>query len=66
MTEAARLGSVFAHLARAHATLGRGVHAVPAALEERVARVKLAALGVATESLTSAQRAYMSAWQTGT
>ena len=43
-----------------------GVHPVPAAVEERVARLKLAALGVRCDHLTAAQQEYLQAWRIGT
>jgi adenosylhomocysteinase len=46
----------------AHATLEPGVHAVPQELDDEVARTKLAALGVRLDTLSPAQRAYLSAW----
>src|ERR687888_118551 len=47
------------HLARDGAALGPGVHAVPAHLDDRVARLKLAALGVRCDQLTAAQHDYL-------
>jgi adenosylhomocysteinase len=43
-----------------------GVHRVPAAVEERVARLKLAALGVRCDDLTPAQEGYLRGWRLGT
>jgi adenosylhomocysteinase len=43
-----------------------GVHPVPAATEERVARLKLAALGVRCDDLTAAQEGYLRGWRLGT
>ena len=43
-----------------------GVHPVPAAVEERVARLKLAALGVRCDDLTPAQEGYLRGWRRGT
>jgi adenosylhomocysteinase len=54
-----------AHLAGAGAALGPGVHQVPTAIEQRVARHKLAALGVRCDDLTAAQAAYLRDWRTG-
>jgi adenosylhomocysteinase len=50
------------HLVQVGADLGPGVHAVPAELDRQVAALKLAALGVEIDTLTSAQRAYLSSW----
>ncbi|HYY78735.1 MAG TPA: adenosylhomocysteinase [Actinomycetes bacterium] len=54
------------HLARDGAALGPGVHAVPAHLDDRVARLKLAALGVRCDQLTAAQHDYLGSWDQGT
>jgi adenosylhomocysteinase len=54
-----------AHLATAGGTLGPGVHPVPAAIEQRVARHKLAALGVRCDDLTAEQEAYLRDWRIG-
>jgi adenosylhomocysteinase len=53
------------HLATAGAALGPGVHPVPAAIEQRVARHKLAALGVRCDDLTAEQEAYLLDWRIG-
>ena len=39
------------------------VHAVPAALDEEVARTKLAAMGVGLDLLTTQQERYLSTWR---
>ena len=53
------------HLATAGVTLGPGVHPVPAGIEERVARHKLAALGVGCDDLTAEQESYLRDWRIG-
>jgi adenosylhomocysteinase len=53
-------------LATAAGPLPPGVHPVPAAIEERVARHKLAALGVRCDDLTAAQQEYLRGWRLGT
>ena len=47
----------------AGAELAHGVHQVPAAIDEEVARTKLAALGVRLDLLTHAQDRYLSTWR---
>jgi adenosylhomocysteinase len=42
--------------------LAPGVHTVPAAIDDEVARLKLAALGVEIDELTEGQRAYLDSW----
>jgi adenosylhomocysteinase len=54
------------HLVAAGDGLGPGVHPVPAAVDERVARHKLAALGVRCDDLTVEQQAYLRGWRLGT
>ena len=43
-----------------------GVHAVPPAISDRVARHKLRSVGVRWDDLTEPQLAYLSSWRTGT
>jgi adenosylhomocysteinase len=45
------------------ADLVAGVHEVPAAIDDEVARTKLAALGVRLDVLSPAQARYLSSWQ---
>ncbi|HLF17055.1 MAG TPA: adenosylhomocysteinase, partial [Candidatus Thermoplasmatota archaeon] len=54
------------HLAAHHKRLGPGVHAIPAAIDEEVARLKLAALGLGIDSLSKGQRDYLATWEHGT
>src|SRR3954471_111770 len=50
------------HLVRDGAALGPGVHPVPEALDREVARLKLAALGVAIDVPSEEQTRYMEGW----
>jgi len=54
------------HLVKAAGTLAPRVHGVPAEIDDEVARLTLAALGVEIDALTDAQRAYLTAWEQGT
>jgi adenosylhomocysteinase len=54
---------VLAWLAREHATLLPGVHRVPAAIDDEIARLALAATGTSIDTLTPAQQEYLSSWQ---
>jgi len=54
------------HLVKAAGTLAPQVHGVPAELDEEVARLTLAALGVEIDALTDSQRAYLTTWEQGT
>ncbi|HWG60123.1 MAG TPA: adenosylhomocysteinase [Streptosporangiaceae bacterium] len=56
---------VLAWLAGERGTLLPGVHPVPSAIEEQVARLALAATGTSIDSHTPQQRAYLSSWQDG-
>jgi adenosylhomocysteinase len=51
------------HLARSGGELRPGVHPVPAAIDGEVARLKLASLGVAVDSLSDEQRDYLRRWR---
>jgi adenosylhomocysteinase len=42
--------------------LGPGVHGLPARVDDEVARLKLATLGVEIDTLTEAQRTYLESW----
>jgi len=54
------------HLVMHARTLAPRVHGVPAAIDDEVARLTLAALRVEIDVLTDAQRAYLTAWEHGT
>jgi adenosylhomocysteinase len=46
--------------------LAPGVYDVPAAMEERVATLKLQSMGIQTDTLTPTQTEYLNSWQHGT
>jgi adenosylhomocysteinase len=46
--------------------LGAAIHTVPVEVEEYVAREKLASMGISIDTLTEAQKQYMSGWEQGT
>ena len=54
------------HLVRTAGTLAPQVHGVPPELDDEVARLTLAALDVEIDTLTDAQRAYLTTWEQGT
>jgi len=54
------------HLVKTAGTLAPQVHGVPAELDDEVARLTLAALGVEIDALTDEQRAYLTTWEQGT
>jgi adenosylhomocysteinase len=49
-----------------HAELDNQVYVVPQAIDEEVARLKLAAIGIVLDEMTPEQQAYVSSWQHGT
>jgi adenosylhomocysteinase len=55
-----------AYLFETGQNLPPGVYDVPPQIDERVAQLKLAALGVQIDALDSAQQRYQQAWQLGT
>ena len=54
------------HLLRADPALEPGVHDVPSEIDQSVARLKLASMGVELDALTDEQRRYLSSWDEGT
>ena len=54
------------HLLRADPPLGPGVHEVPAEIDQGVAQLKLASMGVELDTLTAEQQRYLSSWDEGT
>jgi adenosylhomocysteinase len=53
-------------LVRQRGALGGGVHLVPPEIDVEVARLKLAALGIAIDALSVEQHAYLASWREGT
>jgi adenosylhomocysteinase len=49
-----------------HATLEKTVYSVPAEIDNEIARLKLAAMGVSIDVLTPAQESYLNEWRMGT
>jgi adenosylhomocysteinase len=54
------------HIVRHAATLAKDVYPVPEAIDREIARLKLAAMGVAIDTLTAEQDRYLHSWQEGT
>jgi adenosylhomocysteinase len=46
--------------------LGKQVYTIPAAVDQEIARLKLAAMGMTIDILTDEQEAYLNQWQEGT
>jgi len=55
-----------AYLARHGKQLQADVHAVPADIDDEVARDKLTAMGISIDTLTPEQESYLKSWQEGT
>ncbi len=53
-------------IARNGASLDVGVHPVPRDIDHEVARLKLASMDIAIDTLTPEQQAYLSGWEEGT
>jgi len=54
------------YLAKRQERLPPGVYDVPRELDEEVARLKLASMGIRIDELTEEQRRYLSSWEEGT
>jgi adenosylhomocysteinase len=54
------------YLAEHGRELTPGVHEVPRAIDEQVAQLKLASLGLSIDVLTEAQKKYLCSWDMGT
>ncbi len=55
-----------AHLAKHAGELEPRVYAVPEALDDEVARLKLGTMGIRIDELTPAQKKYLASWSEGT
>jgi adenosylhomocysteinase len=54
------------HVVRDAAKLTKDVHRLPAELDQEIARLKLAAMGVPIDTLTPEQHRYLASWDQGT
>ena len=54
------------HVVRDAAKLTKDVHRLPAELDQEIARLKLAAMGVPIDTLTPEQQRYLASWDQGT
>ena len=55
-----------AHLAQHHGSLEKKVYSVPDHIDEEVAKLKLAAMNIAIDTLTPEQELYLASWSEGT
>ena len=54
------------YMAREHAELKEKVYPVPPVIDQEIARLKLASMGVEIDTLTEEQKHYLSSWEMGT
>jgi adenosylhomocysteinase len=54
------------HLVRSGGSLAKAVHRLPGEIDRRVAQLKLAAMGIAIDTLTPEQEKYLASWEVGT
>src|SRR6266566_9447690 len=54
------------HVVKQGKQLGKDVHRLPRELDAEIARLKLAAMGVAIDALTPEQQKYLGSWEMGT
>jgi len=54
------------YLSREHKNLDKRVYPVPLAIDQEIARLKLASMGVVIDNLTPEQEKYLSSWEIGT
>ncbi|MGD0765784.1 MAG: adenosylhomocysteinase [Dehalococcoidia bacterium] len=54
------------YLALQERKLPLGVHVVPREIDEEIARLKLASMGITIDALTAEQEAYLASWESGT
>ena len=54
------------YVAKHHAELEPKVYVVPEEMDREVARLKLESLGIAIDTMTPEQLAYVNSWQAGT
>ena len=54
------------YITQNHQSLENNVYDVPASIDDEVARLKLAALGVDIDTLTEEQEKYLNSWEMGT
>jgi adenosylhomocysteinase len=54
------------YLVKNHDSLQNTVYSVPEEIDQQIARLKLAAMGVSIDVLTPEQEAYLNEWRMGT
>ena len=54
------------YIVKNHKRLEKKVYPVPPAIDKEIARLKLAGMGVAIDTLTPEQKKYLASWEMGT
>jgi len=54
------------YLSKEHKNLDKRAYPVPLTIDQEIARLKLASMGVKIDSLTPEQEKYLSSWEMGT
>ena len=54
------------HMVKNYKGLAKGVHNVPEAIDQEIARIKLESMGVEIDALTEEQLSYIGGWEEGT
>jgi len=54
------------YLSKEHKNLDKRVYPVPLVIDNEIARLKLASMGVTIDTLTPEQEKYLSSWEMGT
>jgi adenosylhomocysteinase len=54
------------YMVRKAKTLKKTVYGVPQEIDDEIARLKLASMGIKIDSLTPEQKKYLSSWEMGT
>jgi adenosylhomocysteinase len=54
------------YIVKNHKTLQKTVYSVPEEIDKKVAKLKLAAMGIKIDTLTPEQQKYLTSWEEGT
>ena len=54
------------YLVKNHGSLEPGMHSIPEEVDQEIASLKLAAMGISIDELTAEQQIYMNSWTVGT
>ena len=65
-TVAELLNCINEYIIQNHTSLAKAVHDVPKVIDDEIARLKLAAMGINIDTLTDEQERYLNSWELGT